>query len=192
MEYIYTTIILLLIFNQICFAIAAIFSRHLVFSVFSLIFFFFNGIWFFIFYKAEYCMVLFLIIYLGAIVVFFLFVLMLVERKYWVLPSIYANLKNKDSSFPYFLSLVLFLTIMICFFLFVFNGFISFFGLETVAFEFTTHVVDSYSVGHTNVEKIGFALYSEFALLLIIGGLILLVSIIGCVLIIQPRNMKLK
>jgi NADH-quinone oxidoreductase subunit J len=184
---IFFIIIVLLSLLLLFFVSCAIFSNNLIYSIFSLIFYFISGLWFFVFFKAEYAMVLFLIIYLGAIVVFFLFVLMLIDKQYWNLAPI-PNIFNFIWSGFYFLFFVL-IFLSFCLYFLIIN-----FSHAPASFILVATSTLFYS-SLTNVEKIGILLYSEYGLLLIIGGLILLVAILGCILIIRPnklRNMKIK
>lgn len=191
----YLILIFLISFAVFISAISAIFSRNLIFSVFSLIFYFFSGIWFFLFYKAEYVMVLFLIIYLGAIVVFFLFVLMLIDKKYWEMRTQTSLLFSGSSffSFRYLSFLILFIFSVFVVFTLLIIGLQNFNVTDDMSL-FLLFSQDKIITNFilSNSEKIGIALYSEFGLLLIIGGVILLVAIVGCVLIIRPFRPKKK
>jgi NADH-quinone oxidoreductase subunit J len=163
----------------------AICARTLLYSVFSLILVFAAGIWFFVYVGAEYIMVLFLIIYMGAILVFFLFVLMLLDKKYWLLRSggetFNVSLIATKLAFMFF-AIITISTI---------NLIVAQFNFGDVNY---VTIITSDSLLQpttlTNIELIGLVLYTEYSLVLVIGGLVLLNAIIGCVLLIKPYRVK--
>jgi NADH-quinone oxidoreductase subunit J len=159
-------------------------SKTLIYSIFSLVAVFAIGIWFFAYSDAEYVMLLFLIIYLGAVLVFFSFALMLLDKKYWIIYS-----KNTDSHTV--LILTKFFFIIFSFILiYTLSLSISKFNFENAYYNQV--VLTTKNLQLTNVEEIGLLLYSDFILLLLIGGLVLLIAIIGCVILIKPYTRKMK
>ena len=174
-----TLIINLLTFSLVIAASFVVCSKVLIYSIFSLTTVFALGIWFFVYSGAEYVMVLFLIIYLGAVLVFSLFVLMLLDKKYWNLQS------NEQSKINLFFNNFIFFGFSM---LLIYTSNLS---LSKFQFEKPLIIMESLTNTNfqlTNVEEIGLLLYTDFSLLLIIGGIILLVAILGCVTLIKPYS----
>lgn len=159
-------------------------SKTLIYSIFSLVAVFAIGIWFFAYSDAEYVMLLFLIIYLGAVLVFSPLVLMLLDKKYWIIHS-----NSVDSVILLVFTKIIFI-IFSCLLIYTLNSAILKFNFNTTYFN---HVLlTATNLQLTNVEEIGLLLYSDFILLLLIGGLVLLIAIIGCVILIKPYTRKNK
>lgn len=172
-----TIIINLLTFLIIIAASLVVCSKVLIYSIFSLTTVFALGIWFFAYSGAEYVMLLFLIIYLGAILVFSSFALMLLDKKYW-------NLQSKEQSN---INLIVNKTIFILASLtliFILNLSASRFDFDKPYY--IIQPLTNENLQLTNVEEVGLLLYTDFSLLLIIGGVVLLVAIVGCVTLIKP------
>ena len=175
-------IINLLIILILIAATFVICSKTLIYSIFSLVAVFAIGIWFFVYSDAEYVMLSFSIIYLGAVLVFSLLALMLLDKKYWIIHP-----KITENNVVFFWNKIFF--IFFCFILLLtLNISISKFNFS--ANYCNTIILNSEILQLTNVEEIGILLYSDFILLLVIGGLILLVAIIGCVVLIKPYTKK--
>lgn len=159
-------------------ALIAISCTNLIFSVFSLVFMFFFGILLFLFVSAEYIMVIFLIVYLGAIVVISLFVTMPLDVK-----TIDTSISDYNKIVAFF-CILLFSYMFICFACNVYDMFNYILTHDHVYFLFP---IDMYT-SLTNVEKIGFCLFYEFGFLLIVCGVIMMIVIVGCFLIINKKK----
>lgn len=172
-----TIIINLLTFLIIIAASMVVCSKVLIYSIFSLTTVFALGIWFFVYSEAEYVMILFSIIYLGAILVFFSFALMLLDKKYWNLQS------RQQAKINIVINKLLFFSASIAL-IFTLNLALSKFEFDKIYY--IIQPLTNENLQLTNVEEIGLLLYTDFSLLLIIGGVLLLVAIIGCVVLIKP------
>ena len=156
-------------------------SYKLIYSIFSLVLVFFCGIWFFVIYDAEYALFIFLVVYLGAIVIFFIFVIMLLN------PTINKHRNNlTDTQILLVLSLT---CILIVFLLFLVKNSFDF-GSEISLSSPILDIENIYPLYFTNIEKIGLILYTDFGILLVLVGFLLFVSILGCVLILKPVRKK--
>lgn len=151
--------------------------KSLVVSAFALVWFILSCILFFPFFNAEYLMVVFLIVYLGAVVVFFLFVIMLLDPKRMDI----GDFSKENKLFTYF-SFTISLLLFFCFD----------FALKTITHKLPT---DHYNLlvyfdkpivlALTNAERIGLLLFTDFGLLLIMCGLIMFIVIIAALLILK-------
>jgi NADH:ubiquinone oxidoreductase subunit 6 (subunit J) len=73
-------------------ATGVLFFRNPINAVVSLVFLFINGAFLLVMHYAEFFAILYLLIYVGAIVIFFLFVVMLLDLK--KLPELYPNVSH--------------------------------------------------------------------------------------------------
>nr|YP_009476644.1 NADH dehydrogenase subunit 6 [Storeatula sp. CCMP1868]AVM81137.1 NADH dehydrogenase subunit 6 [Storeatula sp. CCMP1868] len=170
----------------LCFcAFAVIFSRNPVHSILFLVFLFFNAGALLILLGADFLAVLFLIVYVGAVAVLFLFVLMMLSGKL---------LKTKINFF--YGPLVLLLTFIFLFEIFLIIEQNLTFLSENVSLLtqilnplfFWSESITTFS----NVEIIGSVLYTHFFYFFIIGSLILLVAMIGAIVLTLYKRNDLK
>lgn len=156
-------------------------SYRLIYSIFSLVLVFFCGIWFFIIYDAEYALFIFLIVYLGAVVIFFIFVIMLLNP---ILRRPTTEITEFQTLSIPLLTIVLFIGLLFL----VQNSFN--FGSDITVSTSVLDIHTIYPMHFTNIEKIGLILYTDFGILLVLVGFLLFVSILGCVLILKPVKKK--
>ena len=162
-------------------AIMTVFSQHPVFSLLFLVSSFLFSSFLLFLLECEFLALLFVVIYVGAVAVLFLFAIMMLEFK------LYNLAKNLTKYIPVGLifGLILFIPLLkqisnqfatnVYFENFVYNKHISWFDLA-----------DSV----TDVEVYGQILYSYFILQFLVSGLILLVVLIGVVYLTNSHNNK--
>lgn len=142
-------------------------TENPVHSVLFLILTFFNSSGILLLLNAEFLALIFVIVYVGAIAVLFLFVVMMLNIK--------VSSTNNISYTPFAFLLSILLIIQI--FLFLEKSFVSwnFWSLEFCE--------DAFLVFDTigNIEILGQALYGSFLLPFLLAGLILLVAMLGAI-----------
>lgn len=121
-------------------------------------------------WNVEFLGLLFIIIYVGAIAVLFLFVIMML------------NIKTVKKNFI-FLFKRLFLVILIISILNYFGNyfFSNIFNLKILSFYENTLIFKIDSI--TNIESLGQILYNYFLICVLIAGLILLVALLGAIIL---------
>lgn len=150
-------------------ALAVITARNPVYSVFYLILAFFNAAGLFVLLGAEYIAMTLVIVYVGAVAVLFLFVVMMLN----------VNLEKIRAGFIHYLpvgllvALVLFAELAAL----IYTAFKN--PAQKVAPGLPIPPVESV----TNTEAIGNVLYTHYALLFQLSGLILLVAMIGAIVL---------
>jgi NADH-quinone oxidoreductase subunit J len=158
-------------------------SKNPVHSILCLVLVFFNSAGLLIILGAEFLAMLFIVVYVGAVAVLFLFVIMLLNIKL---------VKTNVSVYRYLPLLVLFGF----FFLFelitiIYNDLIFlniYFLPPNINFNYLCFWWLTYS-SLSNVLAIGSLLYTNFSLLFIVSGVILLVSMLGAIsLTLHKRN----
>jgi NADH-quinone oxidoreductase subunit J len=148
-------------------ATMVILARHPVHAVLFLILCFFNAAALFIFLGAELLSMILMIVYVGAVAVLFLFVVMMIKGQGSGLPE-----DAKSLPMAGLIGLVLLTELAAVVFHWKW-------GKEDVLLEGETSIGDSF----TNSESIGMILYTKYALLLEIAGVILLVAMIGAIVL---------
>ena len=144
------------------------FSLNPVHSVLFLILAFLNAGFILLLFKIEFIALLFIIIYVGAIAILFLFIVMMLNIKKEVFTVRINNL--------------LLACLTACFFVvFLSFDFVSFDFLNVFNYEsfFQLLYVDSFS----DINTFGQSLYNYYLSLVLIGGFILLVSMIGAIVL---------
>lgn len=151
------------------------FSTNPVESVLFLILAFFNAGAILITFNAEFLGLIFIIVYVGAIAVLFLFVIMMLNVK--IHENIFQRLFVENKSRFAFLSFLFYLSITI---LYVFiksvvgsKDHLSNFGFNIFGF------VDSLN----NIDVLGQVLYNYYLVSFLLAGLILLVALIGAIVL---------
>jgi len=184
--------VLFLLFSilSIVFSFFVILCKNPVHSILSLIFVFFNTAALLIFLGAEFLAMLFVIVYVGAVAVLFLFVIMML------------NIKESNlilSLYNYIPVFTLLITI------FVYEVYTVYSSNLMPLYMFTANslkdhdilVIDFIIINFldcvinyaTNIYVIGNILYTEFFLMFFISGIILLVAMIGSItLTLHKRN----
>lgn len=158
-----------------------VFSQHPVFSLLFLVSSFLFSSFLLLLLECEFLALLFIVIYVGAIAVLFLFAIMMLEFK------LYNLAKNLTKYIP--VGLVFGLILFIPLLQEVSNQFVT--DVFFDSFMYNKHInwidlVDSI----TDVEVYGQILYSYFILQFLVSGLILLVVLIGVVFLTNSHNNK--
>lgn len=156
----------LLLFFLIISSLLVFISKNPVYSVLYLVLTFCEASSILFIFDIEFLGLLFIIIYVGAIAVLFLFIIMMLQVKF------YATKKVE------YLSILAFL-----FFIFIFQLFLS--------LDKTFHNLDIFSLRNfsfcldvlSNIDIFGQILYSYYYLCFLIGGLLLLISMIGSIVL---------
>lgn len=144
------------------------FSKNPVHSVLFLILSFLNSAFILLLFKIEFLALLFIIIYVGAIAILFLFIVMMLNIK-----KDLFDLKLNNFFIPFILSL--FFLIFITFdFTFLENW-----NFLNYQFNYVPFIIDSFS----DITVFGQTLYNYYLSLILIGGLILLVAMIGAIVL---------
>jgi len=167
---------------SIIFSFFVIISKNPVHSILSLILVFFNAASLLIILGAEFLAMLFIIVYVGAVAVLFLFVIMMLNVKVTKLTSsIYRYLPisfifGSIFFFEFFMLFYLDLVSVNTNYLYLFeNNFVN---------EWSTSVAPV-----SNIVALGQLLYTYFSYLFILSGIILLVSMLGAIsLTLHRRN----
>ena len=163
-------------FGMIYTLICVLLLRNPVLSVISLIGFFLNGAALLFFFQAEYLGIVYIVVYIGAIAVLFLFVVMMLDFK--------SGSSLYDVNTEYFLSSFFFL---ILFFFYLYTFFvnqISFF--EASNFSNSTYFYKSWIYllnSFTDIASIGFVLYSYYMVYFFLCGLLLFVAMVGAIIL---------
>lgn len=164
-------------------------------SVFALIFVFVNVAGVLLVLRVEFISLLFLVVYVGAVAVLFLFVIMMLNVK------LNEIIDSSVSYIPlgFFLGLVFLLEIS-----FVITGdFLPFFGdfshrgnASQILFSdsiFSHQHFESFLIGASNIQLLGFLIYTDLVFPFILAGLLLLVAMIGAIVLsLLKANTSLK
>ena len=144
-------------------------SKNSVFSVFYLIFAFFNAAGLFVLLGVEYLAMTLVIVYVGAVAVLFLFVVMMLNVDFAKLREGYT----RYLPIGLLVAVVLFVQIALLFYASLVSPQI----VETVAQPIPDLVETS------NANAIGQVLYTDYILLFQMAGIILLVAMIGAIVL---------
>lgn len=176
-------------FFSIVFALCIVVSKNPVHSILSLILVFFNVAGFFIVLGVEFLGILFIIVYVGAVAVLFLFVIMMLNIKL---------INFGISMYRYIPILLIFGVIFFFEFFFVFFFDLihvndqSLFLLISEQNYLYTNFINNWlmlSFSFNNLDVLSNVIYTFFAYLFFISGLILLVSMLGAIsLTLHKRN----
>lgn len=169
--------IIYLIFNVlgVISALATISVQNPVHSIFCLILVFINisGLLFIL--QADFLALLFLLVYIGAIAVLFLFIIMMLNIK----------TNSRTDTIRYIPLGIFFAFLIIIQIYFIFNSF------TTQEHTNTLNEIKNTIISGSNVEIIGSVLYTHHVYHFILAGLILLLAMIGAiVLTLQTSNVK--
>ena len=133
-------------------------SKNPIYSVLSLVLTFVNSAGIFILLGAEFIGMSVIIVYVGAVVVLFLFVVMMLDLKQ------FSRVTLNNIPFSIFISLLLLGNIIVIFYA-----------------AFQDKRLTTFSSSHSNVRSIGNILYTEHSLAFQMAGIILLLAMIGCI-----------
>ena len=155
-------------------SLVVILSKNPVHSVLSLVVVFFNAAIIFIFLKAEYLAFVLIIVYVGAIVILFLFVVMMLDIK-----------KEVSSKFKLtniiFASLVLFLMMVEFYFILRIN-----YSIYSPSPIYLISLDNEYNT----IKGIGFLLYTNYSYVFIVCGIILTAGIIGVITLTYTKSIN--
>jgi len=175
--------------SLIC-AILVITSKNPIHSVLFLVLVFFNVSALLIMLGVEFLALLFLIVYVGAIAVLFLFIIMMLSIK---IPE------SKTILYRYLPIGIILGTGFLLEMLFIFKSELSFLMVSpftTVNFnQFCLNSLvlwNDYIINITNLEIFASVLYTEYCYLFLISGIILLVSMIGAITLTLHRRIDVK
>lgn len=158
-----------------------IISKNPIHSILFLVFTFFNTAALLIILGVEFLAMLFLVVYVGAVAVLFLFVIMMLNVK----------IAKVEESFYYYLPIGIFLGLIFLFeiFLVIENNF---FLLQVQNFEhfYPNSFIswDDHLIATTNIEVLGSIMYSYYSYFFIVASLILLVAMIGAIMLTLHRR----
>jgi NADH-quinone oxidoreductase subunit J len=151
-------------------ALMVVNSRNPVHSVFFLVLVFFLGSFFIFRVKSEFLAIVFIIVYIGAIAVLFLFVVMMLNIKILELRTSYIS----------YLPFGFLITLFVMF---------EFFFLDFVPVSFDSYSayyvswLDYFSIGSNSVSIIGYFLYTYYVLCFLVVAFILFLATIGAILL---------
>lgn len=170
---------------SIVFSFFVIMSKNPVHSILSLILVFFNAASLLIILGAEFLAMLFIIVYVGAVAVLFLFVIMMLNVKVTHLTT----------------SIYRYLPISFIFGLIFFFEFLMLFYTDLVSINtddlylFQNNFVNNWFlslVSVSNIAVLGQLLYTYYSYLFILSGVILLVSMLGAISLTLHRRNDIK
>lgn len=150
-------------------AFGVIFSSNLIYSVIALIFTFFNATGLFIMLNTEFIAFTMMIVYVGAVMVMFLFVIMMLQ-------TIYKNRALAKFAFG-FGSITLAEALIILY------------KTDFKAAKIPALYAQEFAGSAQNIAKL---LYSNHAMMLQVVGLILMVAMVGAIVLTKPKNNKNK
>lgn len=149
-------------------------------AILFLILMFFNGSLLFFLIGFEFFALIFLIIYVGAIIVLFLFMIMLLNIKYNDPKNINSLFLREDYLLIGALMLILLLGLLFIMRDVIYPGY--FFDYEIIFLSLVDIRLLAYD-NYQNLLVLGRELYSNYIFAFIIVGLLLLISMIGAILI---------
>lgn len=167
---------------MVIFSISVIVSKNPVYSILSLVLLFFNAGGLLILLGLEFLGMLFLIVYIGAIAVLFLFVVMMLNIKV-------SN--TKYLTFYYFP--LMFLCIFIIYFFVESN--INFLNFNTLFYNFYFNPITFWYFDVKelhNIFVLGYVLYTFYFYLFLLCGIILLISMLGAISLTLHKRSDIK
>lgn len=181
LNYLFIYIVIGLFFCIIC----VLLSKNAILSVISLIGFFLNGSSLLFFFKAEYLGIVYIMVYVGAIAVLFLFVVMMLDFK---VGSVINEYKS-EYSISSFLFLILFFIYLYNFVYYVFFiSYNNYFFKSGYVYKSWINLLETIN----DIGVIGYLIYSQYFLLLILCGLILLISMCGSIILTLFKRENIK
>jgi NADH-quinone oxidoreductase subunit J len=172
-----------MVFNML----GVLFLKNSVLAVISLIGFFLNGSALLFFFKADYLGIVYVIVYVGAIAVLFLFVVMMLDFKHG--SSLY------DYNTEYFFGSFFF---VILFFIYLYNFFFKFIYISyNVGFFKSSYVYKLWVYllnPLTDISTVGFVMFNYYSLYFLICGLLLFVAMVGAIILtlFKRENVKVQ
>ena len=161
-------------------AICVVLARNPIYSVLFLVLVFCNSAGLLILLGAEFLAFVFVVVYVGAIAVLFLFVVMMINFK---------MIELNRSMLSYFhLSAYLIIIVSLELSLILFNDYVP--DVSYASLAYTNWVDIFFSI--SNIKALGTLLYTHYVLLFILSGFILLVAMLGSIVLtlLHRTNMK--
>lgn len=164
-------------------SIFVVWTKNPIFSVLFLIFSFFNVAAILFLFNFEFLPITFLVIYVGAVAVLFLFVLMMLNIKLAELIGTYYNVP-----LSFFIGVIVFYQLLVLLrFDFEFFDTLDYLSV-TFLLDFTNVTVVqakffNLSCAFSNIKMIAFALFSDFLLHFLIAGLVLLLAMLAAIVL---------
>lgn len=157
-------------------AVGVAYSSTPINSVIFLILTFCNSALILFILNAEFLGLIFIIIYVGAVAVLFLFVIMMINIKAQL-----SFVEQIPQTTYYFLVLIFFLIV------FYFSFFDKIYSFNVVNNNFYFNVFNFYDE-LTNIDLIGQLLYNNYVVCVLLAGVLLLVALIGCIVLTVNLN----
>ena len=161
----------LLIFT--CFKVIT--STNPVLSAINLVFSFFLSAVLWLLLGAEFLSIILILVYVGAVMVLFLFVVMMLD----------INIAKKTAAYIKYLPLGILIFI-------AFNALIIYFFINTFANIDYNAIKNIEIISDSNTENLGYLLFTKYIIEFEIAGLILLLGIISAIVLTYKRNPKNK
>lgn len=168
-----------------------IFSKNPVHSVLFLVLAFCNGSGLLLLIEAEFMAFLFLVVYVGAIAVLFLFVVMMLTPRVED-----GSVGFFGKNFLHYLPTVFLLVVAFLgeIYILASGGYQSLDiagSLETVKYSSWFQIIDGVGFSNSNLEVLGQVLYTYYLYYFLLAGFILLVSMVGAVVLTLQRNIAM-
>jgi len=186
--YFFTLLVFLIIFNSLM----IIFSTNPIHSIFFLIVVFICSTIFLLLLEVEFIAMLFLIIYIGAITVLFLFVIMMLNVK----------IIEFNEKFAMYLPIGIFIGLIFFFEIFYVINENLVIWKQAYPLFLDNKVIISTNYEHydyiyvitvlNNVQQLAIILYSKFGYLFILAGIILLIAMLGAIVLTLNKHFKNK
>lgn len=151
-------------------------SKNHVHSVMFLILVFIGASGILIFFGAEFISLIFIIVYVGAIAVLFLFIVMMLDIK----------LNIKKSTFFTYLPFLFLLLLIFTNILYINLNNISVADISTTTTSSWIFLIDKIS----NTELLGQILFNEFIICFLLCGILLLIAMVGAIVLTQKFSSK--
>jgi NADH-quinone oxidoreductase subunit J len=158
------------------------FSKNSIISVFFLILSFFNASLLLFVLNTDFLALMFIIIYVGAIAVLFLFIIMMLNIK--IIGISYKDKKNLTLVIFFVFPFIIFIIFLLDSFFFFSQHYSffkeSFFSIDIISglkFDFLNY--DSFN----NIDVFGQTLYNYFLICFLIVGIILLIGLLGAIIL---------
>ena len=182
---------LFIIFSAFCLtsSIFVIWTKNPIFSVLFLIFSFFNVSALLFLFNFEFLPIAFLVVYVGAVAVLFLFVVMMLNIKLAELLENYYNIVPVGLIFGFIFIYQLLFLLRFEFELFDNLDKYSVFFLSDFS-NISTIKTNFYNLNYafTNIKLLGFALFSNYLYHFLISGLVLLLAMIAAIVLTLQKN----
>lgn len=162
-------------FLAIISALKVISANNSVESSLFLVFTFINVACIWMLLSAEFLSIILILIYIGAVMVLFLFIVMMLD------------IRNNENKKSYYIKniLIIIISIFIEFNIFLFNKFIE---TKKILFTIDNKTLNNVNNFIPNIKLIGKKLYSEYIFAFEIAGIILLVGIIAAIYLTKRRT----